>query len=174
MVVGSRERVGSERMPLPYFVRASSLVAVFFLTLSLGAQVARAQSGVTYDPGSPAGQEYALPLASARASATQTRAASAAVRQAGGSSAADAQLFGAGITRLRHRHQGATPSHPAGSGSESVASPAGEAVSVSYTATRLASGPTGLGASLLIGLIVVVGAAGAAFFVRRRSSAGAG
>lgn len=85
--------------------------------------VAAASGGVHFDPSSPAGQEYALPLERAREEAAGTQAQSG----SNGSNGEGAGLFGAGVSGGGPQNGGAAgrPRGSAGNGSSTAGAGAG-------------------------------------------------
>lgn len=100
------------------------LAAAVVLALVPPQQQASAK-GVFFDPESPAGKEYALPL-------DQAREEAGAVGTVGGGTGEKAQLFGAGISGL-----GAGPGSPGGgTGADQAGTPPGNAVKGQRGGTR--------------------------------------
>lgn len=92
------------------------LAAAVVLALASPQQQASAK-GVFFDPESPAGKEYALPL-------DQAREEAGAVGTVGGSTGENSQLFGAGISGV-----GAGPGpHGGGTGTDQAGTPPGNAI----------------------------------------------
>jgi hypothetical protein len=100
------------RILLPAVLAAAGLAAM------PGAAVAQ-EPGVVVDPGSPAGKEYAIPVARARREAGVDRATSG---SSGSSTQAKPELFGAGISPRK-----AAPTKPEKTGSKSSESDSGGA-----------------------------------------------
>jgi hypothetical protein len=100
------------------FVLAPTAIA---LALPLSAQAAAPEPGVTFDPGSPAGKEYAIPLAAGRADGTGS---------GGNSSFAAKTPFGVGIKPPGSGNGGGGSSgsgggHSGGTGATNVPGPTG-------------------------------------------------
>lgn len=100
--------------------------------LGLATGAVAQEDGVTYDPDSPAGREYALPLESARdVSRPKPKASTPATTGAAGAPAVsdgDAALFGAGISEKRapRRSPTSTPASGAESDDTEVAPAVGD------------------------------------------------
>jgi GT2 family glycosyltransferase/glycosyltransferase involved in cell wall biosynthesis len=108
----TRDRTELKRRYVGLVRGVATALAVFLLFVPGVALAASAPTGVHVDPGSPAGKEYAIPLAQARATGTG---------QGGSSTQAAEALFGAGITRASgprtsgaNRQAALQPSAPAG------------------------------------------------------------
>jgi len=86
--------------------------------------------GVHVDPGSPAGKEYQIPVASAR---------SLSAGQKGGSSGANPPLFGVGVTSAR-APSATSPAATAGSGSRTAAGSGSRTAAGSGSRTTAGSG----------------------------------
>lgn len=169
---------------MPFWSKA---VAISTLTLALPAPLAVAQEeGVTVDPGSPAGKEYALPIDQARRDA-----ADGGDRGGGGGVAAGrrpAPAFGEGVRPDRGSGSagGRESSPPSRPGAESLSRSTSSAATTATSAQRarerdridraLVTASVAGGASqgslvLLIGgvVVMVVGVA-AGFTLRRRTT----
>jgi hypothetical protein len=161
-------------------VRIFRVAITCAIVLGVGAADAAAQGqGVTVDPESPSGKQYAIPLESARRQADPQS-----VRPTGPSGAGSAALFGEGVVvagRIKGQSRdGSGARQPGGkaprgtASNPSPASPRDVPVVVSIAASRPAAPDGGIGMPVLVlglGLLVVLIGAAAGVVIRRRSDA---
>jgi hypothetical protein len=111
-----RDRFGAPSFGRPMLLIVSAVLAI--LAAPGVGTAAAAPSGVHFDPDSPAGQEYALPLERAREEA-------GGVPEQGESKAEGAALFGAGVSSRGPRGGGPAGTEGAGSGQAGQGTPRG-------------------------------------------------